>query len=281
MVTPEQYYTDPSLHGNYQFTTLKDVIESLLIEQLDPDSYIKNINRNVLIYHAKMGLRELTKSANTSILAIEMTVGDSGYIAMPQDYVDYVRISLVVIDGSGTRRLYPLDVNENINTAKAYLQDNNAEILFDNEGYPLEDNGGAYAGGFTSLGFITNYCGGNAFLDTSLLSRNGEFKVDEDSGNLIFGSELIDQEVVIEYESDGLQFELISETEIKIHKHIEEALRDYTYAACIAKRRSVPANEKQRALDRYKTTRHIAKLNRAGLDLMSIVRAMRSKTKYV
>lgn len=281
MTTPEQYYADPALHGNYQFVLLKDIIDSMLMERFDEDSYLKNTNRNLLIYHAKLGLKELTKSAASSVKAIEMTVGAKGYIEMPQDYVHYVRVSVVVYDGStNSRRLYPLDINYNINISKNYLQDDAGFLLFDDDGYILESESEGYAGGYTSYSFC-NTSEGNAFLDTSQLSANGEFTIDEDKGNLVFDSKLIDQEVVIEYESDGIDFELIKETEIKVHKFIEEALRNWIYYACIEKRRSVPANEKQRALNRFKTTRHIAKKNRAGLDLHKIVRVMRSKSKYL
>ena len=84
-IKPFQYYSDPTLIGNYQFSTLNEVIDGLLLERFDEDSYLRNVNRSMLIYQAKMGIKELTKSTSSNVLAIKMTVGDKGYIEMPQD----------------------------------------------------------------------------------------------------------------------------------------------------------------------------------------------------
>jgi hypothetical protein len=281
--TPEEYYETESSHGSYQFVPLKEVIDGLLTEaKLDPDNYLKNTNRALILYHAKMGIKELTKSTARATLKIEMTVPANSYIVMPQDYVDYVRISAVVVDEvTGGRRLYVLDVNQNMNTATGYLQDNDAEILFDNDGNIITaDASNIYNIPHTKYE-ICSSLSGNAMQDTSKLSAFGEFTIDVDNGKIGFSSNLIDMEVVIEYESDGLQWESFGEGDIKVIKGIEQALKDWTYYACIEKRITVPANEKQRALNRFKTTKHIARKNTAGFDLNEVSRLMRIKTKHL
>ena len=281
--TPQEYYETESSHGSYQFVPLKEVIDGLLLEaKLDDDNYLKNTKRELILYHAKMGIKELTKSTAKATLKIEMTVGTNSCIVMPQDYMDYVRISVVVVDSnSGARRLEVLDVNNKINTATGYLQDNKAEIIFDNEGNIITaDASNAYNIPYQKYEFCPSISG-NAMLDTSKLCAYGEFTVDENNGKIVFSSNLIDKDVVVEYESDGLQWESFGEGDIKVHKYIEQALKDWTYYGCIEKRQTVPANEKQRALNRYKTTKHIARKNRAGLDLNEISRQMRIKTKHL
>jgi hypothetical protein len=62
-------------------------------------------------------------------------MGDTLDIIMPPDYVNYVRISYVNPD---TGELMELSRNENLPIATAYLQDHNADILFDDDGYALE-----------------------------------------------------------------------------------------------------------------------------------------------
>lgn len=279
--TPQEYYNSESSHGSYQFVPLKEVIDGLLLEsKFDPDNFLKNTDRALLLYHAKMGIKELTKSTSKSTLMIEMTVGNNSCIVMPQDYVDYVRISVVVVDAfTGGRRLEVLDVNTNINSATGYLQDNTAQILFDEDGNIITaDASNAYNIPYRKYEFVPTISG-NATQDTSKLCSYGEFSIDENRGKIIFSSNLIDKEVVIEYESDGLQWESFGEGDIKVHKYIEVALKDWIYYECIAKRQTVPSNEKQRALNRYKTSRHIAIKNRSGLDLNEILRRMRTKTK--
>ena len=275
IITPEVYYNNPDSHGNYQYVSLEEVITQLELEQLDEDSYLENTKRYKMVHHAKQGLRELTAQAAQDTLAFEVTVGTDLVVTLPQDYVNYVRVSVVVLDpNTGSFRLHPLDVNGNISIADGYLQDNEYFLLFDHNGDILRaDDSNAYAFPYKKYAFAE--CGGQSKLDTAKLSRYGEFTVDERRGKLLLSSELADQQIVVEYISDGLQSNL-SESEITIHKHIVPALKDWIYYACIAYKRNVPANEKKRALDRYKTSLHEAKLKRADFNFLEIARKLRS-----
>ncbi|MFH6944634.1 hypothetical protein [Flavobacterium sp. FlaQc-50] len=283
METPEEYYNTPASHGSYQFTTLKDIVDELMTNRLEPDSYIKNTNRSLFVLHAKNGIKKMTKDTSAGVLAIEMTVGEEGYITVPQDYVHYVRVSVVLVDDvTGTRRLHPLDVNQNINTAIGYLQDHDAKILFDDDGNILTaDASNIYNMPYKCYEF-TRSCGdGNAFFDTSLLSEFGECVIDTEKGKIGFSDNLVDKEIVLEYQSDGLQWEYFGEGDIKVHKYIEEAVKDWAYFGCIEKRINVPANEKSRAYLKFKSSRFKSIKDLAGLDLNKISRAMRSKSKYL
>jgi len=284
METPEEYYGNPDSHGSYQFTTLKDIVDEMMMERLEPDSYIKNTNRNLFILHAKNGIKELTKDTSASVLSIEMTVGQNSYITVPQNFVKHVSVSLVLVDDkTGKRYLKPLDNNQSMNTAIGYLQDDEAEILFDDDEQIItSDASNVYNMPFRSYEFIgSSYDGSNAFFDTSVLSEYGEFKVDEDKGKIAFSDNIIDREIVLEYVSDGLHLEYFGEGQIKVHKYIEKAVKDFAYHGCIAKRQTVPANEKSRASLQYRTSRFQAIKDLAGLDLHKIARVMRSKSKYL
>lgn len=281
METPEQYHSNKLSHGSYQFSTLKEIIDGMLMGKLESDSYIKNTHRSILIYHGKMGIKEMTRSISGATLAIEMTVGEDSCIVLPQDFVSCVSVSAVV-DSEGTRKLCPLDRNQNINTATGILQDNNAKILFDENGFILTaDASNAYNMPFKSYEFISGYNGGNSFTDGSNFSVNGEYKVDEENGKLVLDARLIDKEIVLQYKSDGLQWESFNEGEIKVHKYLEQSLKDWIYYYCIEQRMTVPDREKRRALDRYKTTSFKAKKERSGLNLQQIAREMRSKSKFL
>ncbi|QRE03514.1 hypothetical protein [Flavobacterium psychrophilum] len=280
IVTPEQYHNTPDNHGNYQYVSLKEVVNSLELEALDDDSFLKNTKRYQMVRHAKNAIKEVTKQAANEVLAIEITVPNNLVFALPQDYVNYVRVSVVVIDAStGSKRLQVLDVNNKMNISTGYLQDNNAGILFDNNGYILTSDGdNAYGQPYKTYSF-TDY-GGQLDLDTAKLSQYGEFTIDERRGKILFSSELGEREIVLEYVSDGLQAE-INEEKITIHKHIVNAIRDWTYYACIECKRNVPMNEKKRALDRYKTTLHQAKLDRSDFNFVQIARVFRTKTMNI
>lgn len=273
---PQDYYENEELHGGYQYVSLKTIIDNTLLEAEDDDSYIKNVKRSRIVNYAKQAIRLVTRQASNEVFAVEVTVPTSLSWILPQDYVNYVRISILVTDpNTGSLRLYPLDVNQNINIATGYLQDDAGELLFDDAGQILTaDSSNGYARPYKRYAFSEDY---QPTLDTSKLSKFGEFVIDEKRGMILFSSDLSEQEIVIEYISDGLQAEL-SEDEIKIHKYLRDTVENWIYYSCIERKRNVPANEKQRALLRYKTTLHQAKIARADFNLLQISRVLRSRS---
>ncbi|WP_430611498.1 hypothetical protein [Flavobacterium sp. JP2137] len=273
MTTPYQYFSDENQHGNYQYVSLKEIIDNMLFEATDDDSYLKNIKRFRLFHYALQAIKEANKSTANDILAFEITVPDNLVVIVPQDYVNYVRVSVVVLDASnGGFYLQPLDINENISTAVGYLQDHKGEILFDeNGGILTADSLNGYAKPYKKYS-IPSGCSGST-AKTSQLSKYGQFKVDERAGKFLFSSDLTDKEVVIEYVSDGLQAGL-REEEITVHKYLQKAIEDFIYHACIERKRNVPANEKLRASNLYKSSLHKAKMARANFDLMQIAKSL-------
>ncbi len=277
-ITPFQYHSDESLFGSGQYMTLKEIIDAMVLKSMDDDDYLKNTKRSQLIAHAKNGIKSLTADVASDILPFEITVPESLVVVVPQDYVAWVRVSVFVTDiVTGSKRLKELDRNQNISTAIAYLQDNDAEILFDNDGGILTaDANNAYGQPYKKYCFVD--AGEQFNLDTSKLSEYGEFAIDERGGKMVFSSDLSGKDIVVEYVSNGLQALTYNEQEITIHVYLEEALKSYIYYNCISGRRTVPANEKKRAKDELKGKIHKAKLLRMELDLTEVSRIMRQKS---
>lgn len=273
--TPFEYYDDEDNLGKYQYTSLKDIVDSMLLEANEADSFLKNTSRTKIIRHAKQAIREVTRQAANDVLAIEVTVPLNLCWPMPQDYVNYLRISVVVSDPlTGSLRLQPLDVNYKINTAMGYIQDHNAEIIFDEDGgIIMADSSNGYHKPYKRYAFCAGY---QPTLDTSKLSKFGEFTLDDRRGMFLFSSDLSDKEIVIEYVSDGLQADL-AEEEITIHKYLRDTVENWVYFSCIERLRNVPQGEKKRALDRYKTTLHQSKMALANFDMLRIARIMQTK----
>lgn len=269
----EAYYSNEDNHGNYQYTSLKDIINYMEIKAQKEDSFLKHIKRSQFLVYAKEAIAEVTRSVANDILAIEITVPPSLFWTLPEDYVNWVRVSVVARDGNtNSYRLEPLDVNYNINIATGYLQDHNYEILFDDEGRVLTaDASNAYNHPYKK--YTIPGCAGQPLLDTSKFSKNGEFAIDRRRGKILFSSDLSDKEVVIEYVSDGL-----NEDEITVHKYLKRTIQDWIYYACLEDLRNVPANRIDMALKRYKTSLHQAKMALSDFDLLRISRAMRTKT---
>lgn len=274
--TPEDYYSEPENFGASQYVSLKDVIDSMLLEAQDDDSFIKNVRRAKLIKLSKDAIRLVNRQASNKIFAIEVTVPDTLFFPIPQDYLNYARVSVVVTDRtSNSFRLQPLDVNYGINTATGYLQDNDGDLLFDQDGNILtSDSSNGYARPYKTYQFSSGY---QPMVNASKFSKYGEFKPDTERGQFLFSSDLMDKEIVIEYISDGLPLG-VAEDEILIHKFLRETIENWVYFGCIERSRNVPANEKQRALNRFKTTLHQSKMAMADLDILRIARSMRGNT---
>jgi hypothetical protein len=289
-ITPFDYHVDEANHGDYQYTSLKEIVDGFELQSQDDDSILKNTKRYLILKYAKDAIKKLNKQVFKDILAMEITVPDDLTFALPHDFVDYVRVSVVVTDEStNSFRLQPLDINNRINTADGYLQDNDAAILFDQAGYILKaDSSNAYNFPYKTYEFNTyscngyNYLGGRSnspVLDTTKLSRWGEFKIDERRGKIVFSSDLADKEIVMEYVSDGVSFDTYAEFDISVHKDAVEAVTDWMYYLCIRYKKTVARADKNAALQRFKTTRHEAKLDRSGFDLLDVERKLRLSSK--
>lgn len=283
-LTPFEYHDDESLHGSYQYLTLKEIIDKFMVDTLDDDDILKNTRRSIVLKHAKRGIRMFNKKVFNNPIAIEITVPESLYFALPHDFVSYARVSRVVEDPTThSFRLQPLNVNGNINTANGYLQDHEWEIMFDSDGYILlSDASNVYNKPYKKYSFTESYCaGGNPNLDTSKLSKYGEFKIDEENGKIVFSSDLADQEIVLEYFSDGLSSDTYNEGEIKVHKDAVAALEEFIYYSCIRRKRHVSQGVIEAARRRWKTVEHEAKLDRLNLDLVQLSRTMRTKSRNI
>lgn len=257
-MTDLEYYNDSSEHGEYQYVKLSEIIDAIELESLENDSYIKHVARHNIIRYAKNAIRKVNTETQYDVLAFEITVPDNLSFVLPQDFVDYVRISYVKLDpATGGLHLVPLDINYNINTSIGYLQDHDAELLFDHNGYILtSDSENAYSKPYRKYLFTGLCSSSRESSDISKFSKNGEFVIDKRRGKILFGSEFADKEVVIEYYSDGL---LADDEEIKVHKYLKETIEDWVYFACIERKRNVPMNEKIRAKEQYKASLHKAK----------------------
>jgi hypothetical protein len=276
--TPEEYYENEENWGGYSFLKFKDFIDEILLETIEPDSLMANTRRITILRHAKEGLRVLNRSIKKTVLAIEMTVGPLLYFQVPQDYIDWVRVSVVLPDF----KLKPLNINHKINISTGYLQDHNAEILFDDQGGILKsDSTNTFAHPHKRYEFCRTFRGNQPGLDTSELSEWGEFTIDERSGRIGFSSNLEDKEVVIEYISDGVQMQELSEEEITFHKDLKNALWHYVYYHCIRTRRNVRRYDKRDAMNAFLKVEHQLKIDSADFDINQMIRLLNKRSKQL
>ena len=104
--TEQQYYNDSSNFGSYQFTSLDDIINQFMVAYVGEEKIIGKASRTDVQFHAMRALAELSFDTFKSIKSQEIELPPSLVMTLPQDYVNYTKISCV--DSSGIKHpLYP------------------------------------------------------------------------------------------------------------------------------------------------------------------------------
>jgi hypothetical protein len=109
--TAQSYY-DGNDFGNYQFVSLTDIINQFMFVYVGEDKIIPKVRRTDVAFHAQRALAELSFDTFKSCKAQEITVPASLQMILPQDYVNYTKVSQV--DSAGVKHLlYPTSKTSN------------------------------------------------------------------------------------------------------------------------------------------------------------------------
>jgi hypothetical protein len=128
--TSQQSYYSGNDYGNYQFVSLTDVINQFILVYVGEDKIIPKAKRVDVAFHAQRALAELSFDTFKSCKAREMVIPDTLQMVLPQDYVNYTKVSWV--DSAGIKHLlYPTSKTSN---PSKYQIDSNNEFLFDTAG---------------------------------------------------------------------------------------------------------------------------------------------------
>jgi|TARA_R110000782_G_scaffold105713_1_gene193705 hypothetical protein len=123
--TAQQYYDDESGFGNYQFTSLTDIINQFIVAYVGEDKIISKVKRTDVAFHAQRALAELSFDTFKSCKAQEITVPASLQMVLPQDYVNYTKVSWV--DSAGIKHLlYP--TSKTSNPTRSYLTNSDGDF---------------------------------------------------------------------------------------------------------------------------------------------------------
>ena len=123
----QYYYDNEGVQGNYQFVSLSDIIEQFMIVYTGEDKIISKVSRTDVAFHAQRALAELSFDTLKSCKAQEITVPPSLQMILPQDYVNYTKISTV--DSAGIKHvLYPTSKTSNPTNP---LQNSDGDFVFE------------------------------------------------------------------------------------------------------------------------------------------------------
>jgi len=284
--TSEQYYDSGNSenYGDYAFVGIEQLVNSFMGSYSGDDTLLGYIPRHKAVKKLKEQIRELTFTTLHQPKVVELDLGDNLDIIKPQDYVDYIRISYVdKVNG----RIMPMSENRHTPLGVAYLQDQDANILFDDQGDVLigttileqESNkqNTSILEGVTVDGRCTEY-----FIDRPLYNMdttqnfNGTFS--QNDNRIHFSSDAASKTILLEYISDGLN---VAEESIKIHKYAEQALyASVHYELCKASIK-VPNYEKANVKKERDTLVRNAKVRLLNIKPAEFIQALKAFNKWI
>ena len=291
--TDQQYYEGNDL-GNYQFTSLEDIINQFIIAYVGEGKIISKIKRTDVAFHAQRALQEFSFDTFKSIKSQEITLPPSLTIALPRDYVNYVKFTWS--DNSGIEHvIYPIAKTSNPTNV---LQNSSGVYQFDGSGNLKvnEDAGGnpidsktwddyksvdSHENSQSNLDYdqdFWNYNVGQRYgLDPQFAQINGSFYIDELKGLIHFSSGLVGETILIKYISDSLG----TDAEMKVHKMAEEAMYNQIAYAILSTRSNVPEGLVYRFQKAARATKRNAKLRLSNIKLEEITQILRGKSKQI
>ena len=108
----QQAYYQGSSFGNYQFVNLTSIIDNFMATYIGEGKILTDTKRNDVSFHAHRALAELSFDTFKSTKSQELTLPPSLTMILPQDYVNYTKISWS--DSSGIKHpLYPTNSTSN------------------------------------------------------------------------------------------------------------------------------------------------------------------------
>ena len=289
-------------YGGYSYVTLNDVVNNFLVGYVGKDKLIPDVKRTDVIFHAKRALQEFSYDTLKSIRSQELNIPPSLSVVLPQDYVNYVRVSW--IDQLGVQRIiYPTN-NLTDNPYRMPLQDNLGVPTQDNFGentegtsitedrwstartslinqdfnWTLYNQGLDWAGYNWGNGGYWFWGWGQQYgMDPQYAQMNGWFSLNEREGKMSFSSNLNGRLIILEYVSDGLAYDLDS----RIPKLAEAAIYACLSHAILSTRINQPEYIVQRLKREASTKLRNAKIRLSNIKLDEIVQVMRGKSKWI
>jgi hypothetical protein len=286
-INPQIYYEDEKNHGSYQYESLENIVNNFMQNYTGNGTLLGPTQRHNVLFWMKKGIQQFSFDALREVKAVELQLGDALDIVLPNDYVNYVRISWL---NEQTGDLMPMSQNNRLPLANAYLQDHEAFILFDANGFVLEANSATNIlnDDKTKRKQLPNlYCGfetvyGDYFqnfkVDTSV-NLNGTFVENKKQGRIHFDSSVESKIIVLEYISDGLEY--TNESDISINKLAEYALYNWANWNLLNLRNGVPDYERRRAKKDYDTSYRNTKIRMLNIKIAELNQIIKQRNTWI
>ena len=282
-------------YGNYEYTRLYDVIDNFLIAYVGVGKLIPSVKRSDVVFHAKRGLQEFSYDVLKSTRSQELTVNEALNIIIPQDYVNYIRLSW--IDALGvqhtifpantlTTNPYANPVQDNLGTPTQDSQDENVDGTSQTEAAWAANDprriSGAFINDFQNADLLYDSLYDQALgqrygLNPVTSQKNGWFTINERTGMFSFSSDLRNKLIVIEYLSDGNAYDL----DVRIPKLAEEALYSHIIYSILSTNVGVQEYIVRRFQKERSAKLRNAKIRLSNLKSDQMIQVMRGQSKWL
>ena len=128
--TGERGYYATESYGNYQFVSLEDIINQFMIIYTGSGKVINKTSRTDVAFFAQRGLAEMSFDTFKCVKSQEVDIPASLSIILPQDYVNYTKLSWV--DSSGVK--HPLYPTKHTNNPFRKATDSDGDFIFNADG---------------------------------------------------------------------------------------------------------------------------------------------------
>ena len=110
--TTQRAYYQEGEKGNYQFTSLEDIINQFMVAYVGEEKIISKVSRTDVAFYAQRAMQELSFDTFKSVKSQEITLPPSLIMMLPHDYVNYTKLSWS--DTAGIEHvLYPTSKTSN------------------------------------------------------------------------------------------------------------------------------------------------------------------------
>ena len=258
-----------------------------MVSYVGEGKIINKVRKADVAFHAQRAIQEFSYDTFKSTKSQEIEVPPALTMILPQDYVNYVKISWKD-DGGAEKPMYPIRHTSN---PLALLQDSNYKYLFDSGGNlqsSFDSNtwndfkkSNADASEYSQAAENNidniNATGSRFGLDPEMSQSNGSFFIDQLKGVIYFSSNTFGRIVTLKYISDGLG----TDAEMVIHKFAEEAMYKYLAHAVLSTKMNIPEYVVARfKKEKFAATR-TAKLRLSNLKSEELAQVMKNKSKQI
>ena len=280
--TQTQYQSSGNL-GGYQYTSLDDIINNFIIAYVGENKLIGKVRRTDIAFHAQRGLAELSYDTLRSKKSQEIEIPSSLQMILPQDYVNYVKLTWK--DASGIEHiLYPAIKTSN---PKAITQDAAGDYTLSGNELQYDSESDTWASYKSSTPSENQHDyqndsywpldGSRYGIDPTHAQVNGSFYIDELVGKIHFSSNISGKTVTLKYVSDSLG----TDGDQVVHKFAEEALYKHIAYAIVSTSPTIQEHIVRRfKKEKFAATRQ-AKLRLSNIKLEELAQVMRGKSKQI